>query len=296
MAVALFRRREVLLPTFWGWTVLLAAVALAGLCALHGVYRFLAVNDPADARVLVVEGWLGRQELDEAIAAFRKGRYERIVTTGGPLHSWSESSPDLTYAHKAAAYLKRHGAVPISAAPSPPTHQDRTYNSAIMVREWARGSGIEIKKIDVVSRGPHTRRSRVLYEAAFGPDVQVGVLAIAPQDYSEARWWRTSTGAREVAEQALGFLWVKLFFSPLRQAPVRASDRDEDLEPAANFRFEVGQARRIQELDRGRVQLSDHASTQLDEGRPPRSCANTFAADVSPFTESCALFAGMKVL
>src|SRR6185295_2465624 len=42
----------------------------------------------------------------------------------------------------------------------------------------------------------------------------------------------------------------------------------------------------------GLVQLSDHASTQLDERRPPRSCGNTLAEDASPFTESCALSAG----
>src|SRR5258707_14424418 len=46
----------------------------------------------------------------------------------------------------------------------------------------------------------------------------------------------------------------------------------------------------------GFVQLSDHARQQLDEGLPKRSCANTLPREASPFTESCALRAGMKVL
>jgi hypothetical protein len=89
-----------------------------------------------------------------------------------------------------------------------------------MVRAWAQRSGIELKKIDVVSRGPHARRTRLLYEEAFGPLVQVGVISIRPQDYGEGQWWRSSTAALDVAEQAIGLLWVELFFDPLRQAPV----------------------------------------------------------------------------
>lgn len=230
MALALARRREVLLPTVWGWLALLLGWMVITVALVRSVYPFLAVNEPVGASVLVVEGWLSRKELDEAIAAFRAGRYAQVVTTGGPLHSWPESR-DSTYAHKAAAYLRSHGlgTVPISAAPSPITHQDRTYNSAIVVRQWAQQSGIQLTRIDVLSRGPHARRSRMLYEKAFGPRVEVGILAVRPQDYSETSWWRTSTGAREVAEQAVGLLWVTLYFDPLRQAPVRArEDLDAD--------------------------------------------------------------------
>ena len=218
MGLVFVRRRTVWLPTFWGWMALLLAGAVAAIGLARSIYPFLALTEPVGASVLVVEGWLGQKELDGAIEVFRAGGYERIVTTGGPLHSWPESPSDSTYAHRAADYLRRHGlgAVPITAAPSPLTHQDRTYTSALMVRAWAQRSGIELKKIDVVSHGPHARRSRLLYEAAFGPPVQIGIFAIRPEDYDEAHWWRSSTGAREVAQQAMGLIWIKLFFNPLR--------------------------------------------------------------------------------
>jgi hypothetical protein len=207
------------LPTLWGWLALLLGAAVCTLALLRGLYPFLAVTQPVGAAVLVVDGWLGDKELDGAIEVFRAGGYERIVTTGGPLHSWPESSPESTYAHRAADYLRRHGVgtAPITAAPSPITNQDRTYRSALMVRAWARRSGIELGKIDVVTRGPHARRSRLLYEEAFGRLVQVGVISIRPQDYDERQWWRSSTAAQDVAEQAVGLLWVELFFDPLRQ-------------------------------------------------------------------------------
>jgi hypothetical protein len=47
---------------------------------------------------------------------------------------------------------------------------------------------------------------------------------------------------------------------------------------------------------RGRVQLSDQARQQLDAALPKRSCANGLPFAAFPFTESCALRAGMKVL
>src|SRR4051812_39329921 len=100
----LLRRREVWLPTAWGWLAIAGVAALAALFALQGLYRFLAVIQPTGASVLVVEGWLARKELDEAVAVFRAGSYDRIVTTGGPLHSWPEARQDSTYAHKAADY------------------------------------------------------------------------------------------------------------------------------------------------------------------------------------------------
>ena len=87
-----------------------------------------------------------------------------------------------------------------------------------MVRAWAERSGLDLRKIDVVTRGPHARRSRLLYEEAFGPQVQIGVISIRPEAYDEGQWWRSSIAAQDVAEQAVGLLWVELFFDPLRQA------------------------------------------------------------------------------
>jgi len=46
----------------------------------------------------------------------------------------------------------------------------------------------------------------------------------------------------------------------------------------------------------GLVQLSDHARQQLEAGLPKRSIRNTFPVPALPFTVSCALLAGRKVL
>ncbi len=46
----------------------------------------------------------------------------------------------------------------------------------------------------------------------------------------------------------------------------------------------------------GPIQVSDHASTQLDPGLPNRSCRKTFPPAALPLTASCAPRAGRNVL
>jgi GT2 family glycosyltransferase len=58
------------------------------------------------------------------------------------------------------------------------------------------------------------RLSRLLYRVVFGPDVEVGEFAARSSDYDPDAWWRTSTGTRDVLDQAIGLLWVKCFFWP----------------------------------------------------------------------------------
>ena len=186
----------------------------AGARNLHG---YLAQNAPIGAPILVVEGWLDPDDgLDEAVALFRSGGYERVITTGGPLEQWPGVEQPATFAERAAHYLVRKGLPKesVTAVPTPGTNEERTYLSAVTVREWAARSGVKVHALDILSSGTHARRSRLLYELAFGPSVKVGVYAARFPDYDPARWWRTSLGAKDVLVQAIGLLWVKCFFWP----------------------------------------------------------------------------------
>jgi hypothetical protein len=211
---ALVARRRVWVPTLWGWLALALVMLGAGLAAAPALYPFLAPNDPPGARVLAVEGWMPASALEQAATAIRKGQYELVLTTGGPSDAWPLTHA--TYAERAADYLKRAGvsAERIVAVPAPPSPEERTYRSAVAVREWAKRNGARLEAIDVYSLATHARRTRLLYRRALGGDVRVGVRAANPVDYDPAAWWRTSAGARQVLEEAIGLLWVGLFFQP----------------------------------------------------------------------------------
>ena len=99
--------------------------------------------------------------------------------------------------------------------PAPASAQERTFRSAVSVREWARdSSGIAVDAVDVYSRGPHARRSRWLYQRAFGDGVAVGVIASPPRAYDPDAWWRSSDGARAVLSELAGWLWARAIFDP----------------------------------------------------------------------------------
>jgi hypothetical protein len=215
------RRRSVWVPTFLGWLMLVALVSVIGfVLGRYFIYPFLAPNDPApEARLLVVEGWLSPGELNQAIARFQQGSYDRVVTTGGPILEWRESNETQSYAESAARYLVRNGldVAKVTPVPAPASAQDRTFLSAVKVREWAAHQGIEIKALDLFSSGTHARRSRMLYRMALGSGVSIGIVSATPDDYGPEYWWRTSSGVKSVVGETLGLAWTACCFFPAAQ-------------------------------------------------------------------------------
>ncbi len=180
----------------------------------RNIYTFLAPNEPIGAHTLVVEGWLAPKELDQAIQTFKLGNYTRVFTTGGPTE-WPETKYG-NYAAMAADYLAQHG-VPhdlILVVPAPPSAQERTFLSAVMLRESAQRLGIKRDAIKLFSSGAHARRSRLLFKMALGHEVSVGVLSARPQSYNSDTWWRSSEGVESIIFQSIGLVWVKSFFWP----------------------------------------------------------------------------------
>lgn len=216
----LFRRRQVWLPTFQGWLLLLGLAAALFAALVLGIGSLLSVSDPATgpdghgARTLVIEGWLAEDDLAQAVAVIRRGNYKRVLTSGGPIESWNDARVWKTFAERAAGYLRAQGQADVTAISAPESAQDRTFLSAVKVREWAQQSGVKLDAIDLYSAGAHARRSRALYRMALGPAVEVGVLASTPHGYDPHRWWATSDGAKTVVSEALSLVWTKCCFWP----------------------------------------------------------------------------------
>jgi hypothetical protein len=218
----LFHRREVWLPTLWGWAAMLLIVGGIATSLLLNANQLLSVNKPAlgldgkGARTLVVEGWLDPPELQQAVMAFRRGHYERVLTTGGPIEEWHDAGGWKNFALRGAGILRARGLadVPIIALPAPETKQDRTYASALMVRAWERQSGVKLGAIDLFSSGVHTRRSKLVFGMALGSDVEVGALAAQPSEYDPVRWWTSSAGAKATMGEIVSLAWTGCCFWP----------------------------------------------------------------------------------
>jgi len=206
------QRRECLLPTWRGWLVLLFAVAALVVFSIRGAYSFLAVNDPIDNGALVVEGWLPDYALQEAITEFGRGHYRRIFVTGGPLENGAPLSEYRTFADLGAATLVRLGlnTNAVQAVPAPRVRLDRTYASAVALKDWLHIQGVTETTFNVISLGAHARRSRLLFEKAMGNGYHIGVIAIENQDYDAKRWWASSAGVRATTDEVIAYVYARL--------------------------------------------------------------------------------------
>ena len=176
--------------------------------------------------MLVVEGWVPDYVIGEAVAEFRRHPYQALIASGGPIDKGAPFSEFGTYAEFGAATAVKLGFDPgkVHAAPSPETRQDRTYISAVSVREWLRQRGPIPARINVVSLGPHARRTRLLYKAAFAGIADIGVIPVEDRGYDGRRWWTSSPGFRSVTGELIAYGYARLLFrAPKAAAPTAAA-------------------------------------------------------------------------
>lgn len=214
--------RECLIPTWRGWLVIALfgiALIVTGGAMMHS---FLAAIEPVPARVLVVEGWVPDYALEKAKAEFERSHYIRLYVTGGPLQTGGHLSQYRTYAEIGVATLIRMGMREdtLEPVPAPPTDKDRTYISALTLRNRLRQHDTNVRNINVVSMGAHARRTRLLFQKAFGTDSQVGVIAVEDRDYDPSRWWQYSQGVRTVIGELVAYTYARAVFPFVQSDPV----------------------------------------------------------------------------
>lgn len=218
--LGLLHRRECLLPTVRGWLAILFLLGVISVGAFRGVYSFLAVQDSLPGGVLVAEGWAPDYTLAETLSEFRRHPYLGIYVTGIPMEKGGVLSEYKTYAELSAACLIRLGADPqsVHAVPSLPARQDRTYATALALRGKLREQGVAGDRLNVITLGAHARRTRLLFEKAFGPAARIGIVAVPHRDFDPTRWWRSSQGFRIITGEVIAYCYARFLFRPERDA------------------------------------------------------------------------------
>jgi uncharacterized SAM-binding protein YcdF (DUF218 family) len=194
-----------------------AGAALSINFVFLNVYPFLAVTDRTDTNFLVVEGWIHKYALHAAVEDFRNDSYERVFATGGPVvGNGGYVNDQQTSASVAAQLLVKTGLSGelVQMVPSRINGRDRTYSSAVALRKWFQEHDVPVRSFNIVTEDVHARRSRLLFQKAFGEAVNVGVIAVPNPDYDAKHWWRYSEGIKDVISEASAYIYAKLFFYP----------------------------------------------------------------------------------
>jgi uncharacterized SAM-binding protein YcdF (DUF218 family) len=198
-----------------GWLILaLLAGSSAGLLLLS-VQPFLAETHRVNTNVLVVEGWIHEYAIRAAVKEFGDGSYQHVFTTGGPVEGSGGYINDYhTNASVGADLLKKYGLSDesVQMVPSRIMDRDRTYGSAVALRNWFREHNLAVRGINVLTEDVHARRTRLLFQKALGSNINVGIIAVPNPDYDSGRWWRYSEGIKDVFSEAAAYLYARFLF------------------------------------------------------------------------------------
>lgn len=200
-----------------GWLIAALLVLLAGRLLLLNIHSFLAVTLHADSSVLVTEGWVHDFAIRAAAEEFKAGTYEYVYATGGPVTGLRHYVNDFQTSASVGAERLVAAGVPadrVQMVPSRVNGRDRTYGSAVALRDWFRDRHLSVKTINVLTEDVHARRTRLLFQKALGPGVTVGIIAVPNPDYDPDHWWQYSEGVREVVGESIAYVYARFFFWP----------------------------------------------------------------------------------
>ncbi len=223
-----------------GWLILVLTAAVTIALVVSHIYPFLAVTHRVESNVLVVEGWIHPYAIRAAVEEFGTGRYQRVFTSGGPVVGKGGYVNDFQTAASVGADLLRDGGIPSEAlqmVPSRVIGRDRTYSSAVALKDWFGKHDVQVRSLNIVTEGAHARRSRLLFGEALGGHVDVGVISIPSPDFDARHWWYYSEGVQEMIEEGLGYLYAKFFFYPGKSDSAAQTNAAGDRHPPAASAF-----------------------------------------------------------
>jgi len=229
-----------------GLARLILAIAIVGLATwiFLEIYSFLAITTKESTDTLIVEGWVHEYVLSIAAKEFKTNGYKRLFTTGGPVEGLAGYVNDYQTAASVGAEGLVKAGVTADAVQMVPSHiigRDRTYSSAVALRNWLHDNDVIVNSFNVLTEDTHARRTRLLFEEVFGSKVRVGVISIPDPGYDQRHWWRYSQGVKDVLTEGVAYIYSKFFFWP-SAAESQADLRSQRLEITGQRTKEDGRA------------------------------------------------------
>lgn len=181
------------------------------------IYPFLALDEPVQSNIMVVEGFIPDHALKQAYKIFTEDNYSFMIITGKRREKGAHLTSfgnDGTYS---AAILRQMGMdnqLIQVVTMDYEIKKDRTYATAIAVNEWIKENNQDIKSLNIVTIGCHSRRSQLLFEKAFDNNAEIGIISAHNPTYDPDKWWKSSHGFREVMQETIAYIYARFFFFP----------------------------------------------------------------------------------
>jgi hypothetical protein len=202
--------------SIYGWMALIILILLPIYLVFSNLYSILAPVQREQTEVLVLEGFISDYVLLDAIKEFNNNHYTLLITTGTPLEYGDLLAPYRNTATVAGMSLLKLGfdSAKLVIIGTDEIRNDRTYNSAVRLKQWIRDNRPGIKAINLMTMSVHGGRSKLLFKAALGDSIRVGIISVPNYYYGPNSWWKSSKGFRETMNEAMGYFYVRYFFRP----------------------------------------------------------------------------------
>ena len=141
-----------------GRSVVLAFLLLFAWLIFFEIHPFLAVTHRQNARILVVEGWVHKYSINAAVKEFQTGNYDRVFVTGGPVVGTGGYINDYNTEASVGADLLKTAGIPndfVQMVPSRVWNRNRTYYSAVALRDWFSRHDIQVRSMNVLTEEAH---------------------------------------------------------------------------------------------------------------------------------------------
>ena len=96
----------------------------------------------------------------------------------------------------------------IIATPGERVIINRTLTSALAFRDWLKTTNINIKGINIISMGPHARRTWMIYNRILKEKYPIGIISLPDYSYDKSRIYRLFKTIRETI--AIIYYWIIL--------------------------------------------------------------------------------------
>jgi hypothetical protein len=98
----------------------------------------------------------------------------------------------------------------IKASPGKRVIINRTLTSALSFRDWLKTTKIDIKGINIISLGAHTRRTWMIYNKILHKRYEIGIISLPDYDFNHSRLYRLLKTVRET----LGIIYYWFILIP----------------------------------------------------------------------------------
>lgn len=213
-SLALFKKHTVNLPTILGWVVISIVILSLLTISIFKIQPFLAISNPLKSKTLIVEGWVPDYCLEQVYMLYKIQEITTIMITGGPLEQGSYLKEYKSFAALGAATLRELG-IPDSVLieiPASYVKKDRTYTSAIALKNWLSSHNKQYSSANIITLGIHARRSNILFKKILNNSLDVGVISIQDRDYNPDTWFASSIGFKMIITELISYLYTKVTF------------------------------------------------------------------------------------